>query len=110
MISEKVHSQIIFNTKSRNSDGNGVEKTSFSQSKIDYRTNVDIYDVINVPALVKEAYINNIENYQTAIEYEHSETHWPPLLPHHQKSHPCCGNACKLWPWRHGPLAQYRPS
>lgn len=49
----------------------------YSQSKIDYKTKVEIYNIENVPALKEEPYVNNIENYMGAVEYEFSELHWP---------------------------------
>ncbi|WP_298265562.1 transglutaminase [uncultured Lutibacter sp.] len=52
-------------------------RATFSNVKIDLLSNLETYEVSNVPALIEEAYVNNIENYKTAIQYEYSELHWP---------------------------------
>ena len=52
-------------------------KTTVTQSKINYFTKIESYDIVNVPSLIEEAYVNNLDNYKTAIQYEYSELHWP---------------------------------
>ncbi|RXP57902.1 DUF3857 domain-containing protein [Lutibacter sp. HS1-25] len=76
---EKKRGNIIFNTKSR-AEGTGWTPsgtTNFSQTNIDYIITKEIYDVNDVPALIEEPYINNIDNYRATVEYEYSELHWP---------------------------------
>jgi len=73
----KAFGKIVIRYKERTGEGWTPSKTTFSQSSIDYFKILDVYDIKNVPALVEESYVDNIENYQTAIEYEYSELHWP---------------------------------
>jgi len=56
---------------------NSVVQTTYSQSKINYTANLEIYTAENIPALIEEPYVNNIENYLATMEYEYSELHWP---------------------------------
>ena len=72
---DKKHEKITINTKNR-SNGS-VVKTTFSSSTIDYISNVEAYDITDVPALLEEPYVNNIDNYRSMMEYEFSELHWP---------------------------------
>jgi len=74
-VTSKKTGKIVINSKERT--GWTIVKTEFSQSSIDYFITKDDYLVEHVPALVEESYVDNIENYQTAIEYEYSELHWP---------------------------------
>lgn len=76
---EKKRGQITINSKDRSGgEGNqGVVRTSFSQHKIDYSILKDSYDLDNVPALIEEPYVNNIENYLTGMEYELTSVKWP---------------------------------
>jgi len=46
-------------------------------TKINYITKIEYYNATNVPAMVKEAHVSNLDNYKTAIQYEYSELHWP---------------------------------
>lgn len=46
-------------------------------TKVNYITKVEYYDAVNVPAMIEEAYVSNLDNYKTAIQYEYSELHWP---------------------------------
>jgi len=54
-----------------------TSRATFSEVKIDLLSKLETYEVSNIPALIEEAYVNNIENYKTAIQYEYSELHWP---------------------------------
>jgi hypothetical protein len=65
-----------YRTEAGRSFGEGL-KTNVTYSKIDLFANVEKYDVTNVPALIEESYVSNIDNYKTAIQYEYSELHWP---------------------------------
>jgi len=67
--------RITISNKERVHDN--VTKTVLSTSNIDYNAFVDSYDMTNVPALIEESYVNNMDNYNAAIEYEYSELHWP---------------------------------
>jgi hypothetical protein len=52
-------------------------KSTINETKVNFMTKVEYYDAVNVPAMVKEAYVGNLDNYKTAIQYEYSELHWP---------------------------------
>jgi hypothetical protein len=68
-------SSIVFTNKER-SEGLST-KTSFNQNKIDFRTNITECTIQNVPALKKEPYVNNIDNYLTALKFELTSTKFP---------------------------------
>lgn len=59
---------LTFNSKNR-SDGL-VTKTTVSNHKIDYKINTTTYTEENLPGLKDEAYVNNINNYLSAIVHE----------------------------------------
>ncbi len=65
-------SNIILNSKNRgqNSGRGYVTKTTFSQDKIDFMSNVTQCISNNIPALIEEPYINNLNNYITSIKFE----------------------------------------
>lgn len=69
---------ITFNSKQR-SGGNGfsTNSTSFSQSKLDFQTHIVECKLQNVPALKEEPYVNNINNYVTALKFELTSTKFP---------------------------------
>ncbi len=79
-VTSKKTGKIVINSKDR-SERSGADwqptKTTFSQSSIDYFIIKDVYVAENIPALIEESHVDNIENYQTAIVYEYSELHWP---------------------------------
>ncbi|MFA5299908.1 MAG: transglutaminase, partial [Lutibacter sp.] len=52
-------------------------RTTVTQSKISYITKIESYEIVNVPALIEEAYVSNLDNYKTTVQYEYSELHWP---------------------------------
>ena len=54
-----------------------VSKSAVNETKVNYFTKVEYYNATNVPAIVEEAYVSNLDNYKTAIQYEYSELHWP---------------------------------
>ncbi|SNR44097.1 protein of unknown function [Lutibacter agarilyticus] len=72
---EKKHEKITINTKNRSSGD--IVRTTYSSSSIDYVSTVETYDITDVPALLEEPYVNNIDNYRSMMEYEFSELHWP---------------------------------
>jgi hypothetical protein len=77
---EKKNSVINLINKSREG-GNGFSSpavtSTVTQSRVDFITNIESYEVTNVPAIIEEAYVNNLDNYKTAIQYEYSELRWP---------------------------------
>jgi hypothetical protein len=68
---------IVFTSKSR-STGN-VSATSFRTSQLKYDKYVTTYNLSDVPALIKEPYVNNINNYRAVVDYELSYTKMPDL-------------------------------
>jgi hypothetical protein len=57
--------------------GNGVSKTTYSNSDINFITNITSYELSNIPALKIEPYVNNINNYRSSVQYELSYTKFP---------------------------------
>ncbi|MHB1147970.1 MAG: DUF3857 domain-containing protein [Lutibacter sp.] len=51
--------------------------STVTETKVNFITKVEYYNATNVPAMIEEAYVNNLDNYKTAIQYEYSELHWP---------------------------------
>lgn len=74
-INEVKSDKITFNYKERNTSMGGG--TTFSSSDLDFVKNVASYDLSNIPALKDEPYVNNINNYRSAVEYELSYTKFP---------------------------------
>ncbi|SFW67490.1 protein of unknown function [Sinomicrobium oceani] len=75
IISDSKRESINFTNKSRTSGISG--KTSYSSSRVDYTTNISKIDLENVPALKEEPYVNNINNYRSAIRYELQYVQFP---------------------------------
>tara|TARA_R110000868_G_scaffold822_9_gene6145 strand:- start:1144 stop:3168 length:2025 start_codon:yes stop_codon:yes gene_type:complete len=70
--------KISIQNKSRDSGGGfSVSKTTFSTSNIDYIISVSEFNMENVPALKEENYVNNINNYRSAINYELQYVNFP---------------------------------
>jgi len=57
--------------------GFAAPNTTFSTSNIDYIINVSEFNMHNVPALKEEKYVNNINNYRAAINYELRYVNFP---------------------------------
>ena len=71
-------SAITFDNKQR-SGGSGfsTNETNYSQNKLDYKTNIIECKLQNVPALKEEPYVNNINNYLTALKFELTSIKYP---------------------------------
>ncbi|MBL0736681.1 DUF3857 domain-containing protein [Flavobacterium sp. GN10] len=67
---------VIFNVKERNF-GPGSAPTTFSTEKHDYIENQTTFIAVDLPAMKDEAYVNNIENYMSAVSHELSLTKFP---------------------------------
>ena len=65
---EVTRDKITFRSKSR--DGYTATQTTFSSSDLEYTKNISTYELANVPALKEEPYVNNINNYRSAVSYE----------------------------------------
>ena len=64
-------------TRTSNPGFTGVNKTSYSSSKIDFQVEVSSVQMQDVPALKEEDYVNSMENYRSAITYELQYTKFP---------------------------------
>ncbi|MDQ6531985.1 transglutaminase domain-containing protein [Flavobacterium sp. LHD-85] len=67
---------VTFNIKERNL-GPGSAPTTFSTEKHDYMENQTTFIATDLPAMKDEAYVNNIENYMSAVSHELSLTKFP---------------------------------
>ncbi|WP_276165629.1 DUF3857 domain-containing protein [Zobellia alginiliquefaciens] len=72
---------INFTNKNR-SDGNGalVTSTTYSNQNIDYTVHTAEYDMVNVPALKEEPFVNDINNYRSSVKYELQYIKFPQQL------------------------------
>jgi len=75
------HKSITFTSKER-SEGL-VVKTSFSSQKVDYMVNVVKYVEENLPAMIEEDYVNNIDNYKSAVVHELAMSKMPNSIAKH---------------------------
>jgi len=68
-------------TLSNKNESGGGFSSAYSRtvdySKIDYNIEVFDYKLDNIPALVDEPFVNNINNYRSAVKYELSYTKFP---------------------------------
>ena len=72
-------STIKFQYKSRSggSLSSGIAKTNFSSEEIRLDVHISQIEKKNVPALIEEPHINNIDNYRAAVNYELKWIKWP---------------------------------
>lgn len=49
---------------------NNLLSTSFETNEIHHITTTNAYDMVDVPALEDEPFVNNIDNYRSAVKYE----------------------------------------
>ena len=70
--------KIVFNSKQR-SGGSfyAAPSTSFRNNSLEYRVNNTLYEMTEVPALKEEPYVNDMNNYRSAINYELQYTQFP---------------------------------
>ncbi len=61
--------KITFNNKTR-TNSRYTTKTEYSTSSLDYVINISEVNMNHVPALKKEVFVNNMNNYRSAIKYE----------------------------------------
>ncbi len=75
-------SNIILTSKTREGgSGFSTVKTNYEHQKIDFITNIINCKSNNIPALKKEPYVNNINNYRTILKFEHTSTKFPNSMP-----------------------------
>ncbi|MGK0255205.1 MAG: hypothetical protein ACI9OE_002729 [Mariniflexile sp.] len=67
--------KITFRSKTR-SEGL-VTGTTYNSSDLEFKNHITSYDLSDIPALKEEPYVNNINNYRSAIKYELSYTKFP---------------------------------
>jgi len=65
------------NISSKSVSGGPVRKTAFSTSSIDYKVNITYINESNIPALKKEPYVNNMDNYRGIASYDLASIKWP---------------------------------
>lgn len=70
--------KINFTTTNRTSRGGfSVPSTSVSNSSIDFVKNVTYVNMIDVPALKEESFVNNMNNYRSSLKFELQYTKFP---------------------------------
>ncbi|GGZ73003.1 transglutaminase-like domain-containing protein [Algibacter mikhailovii] len=76
---ERKPGKITLNNKSRTGGSSLTDavRTTYSSENIDFITTVSTYELENIPALIQEPFVNNIDNYRSAVKYELSYTQFP---------------------------------
>jgi len=69
--------KINFTNREERSLSDGVTQSSYRTSSVDYRVVIDEYNMVNVPALKEEPYVNNMNNYRSSINYEIQYVQFP---------------------------------
>jgi len=69
--------KIVLRNKIRGNDPYNPTTTKFTTQDIDYMCKITTVNNVNIPALMEEPYMNNINNYRSGIEFELSSTKWP---------------------------------
>ena len=69
--------KIVLQNKTRGGDPYNPSPTKYTTQNIDYLCKITTVDNTNIPALLEEPYLNNINNYRTGIEFELSSIKWP---------------------------------
>ncbi len=81
----KKRKSINFLNKSKSYNVDGIRdyrsKANYSTSKVDYTINITTISEENIPAFVKEPFINYAGNYKAAIDYELASVEWPNEIP-----------------------------
>ncbi len=77
---ETINDKITFTNKSRSGGGYGAVQTKFSTSNINFIKHITSYSLSDIPALKDESYVDNINNYRSAIKYELSYVKMPQSL------------------------------
>jgi transglutaminase-like putative cysteine protease len=76
---EKKAKSVLFSTMERDESAGlmRVQTSSYSQSKFSYEETRTTYIAENLPAMIEEAYVNNIENYTSCLSQELSMVKYP---------------------------------
>ena len=73
-----LHGQINFTSNARtNRNTRVVSASKVSSSSLKYRNNVSSITMDNVPALKEEPFVNNMDNYRSALKFELQFTKFP---------------------------------
>lgn len=76
--SSRKRGSITFSNRTRSDRGGfSTVSSNVSYSKTDFSINISEYQLENIPALRDEPFVNNINNYRSAIKYELSYTQFP---------------------------------
>ncbi len=75
----KKNDKIVITTKTRSTASfqGEVASTSYSSSNIEFFKSVTDYNLSDIPALKEEPFVNSINNYRSAVQYELSYTNFP---------------------------------
>lgn len=73
----KKSGKISFTSKSRNGDGRSSTSTNFKNNVIDYQINTTKFAMNNIPALKEEPFVNDMDNYRSAVNYELQYVQFP---------------------------------
>ena len=68
--------KLSYVTKTRNSNGSALQ-TTFNNGSLDYLINITNFNLNNVPALEAEPFVNDMDNYRSAINYELQYVQFP---------------------------------
>ncbi|WP_241910376.1 transglutaminase [Pseudotamlana carrageenivorans] len=73
---DKRRGNITSNSITRAS-GRSSGTSSFETQRVEYMKNVTSFELTDIPALKEEPYVNNINNYRSAVKYELSYVKYP---------------------------------
>ncbi|WP_370478615.1 DUF3857 domain-containing protein [Tamlana flava] len=75
---ERGSGKILFSNKVRSGGGlGGATRTTYSNISVDFVKYTTYYNLSDIPALKDEPFVNNINNYRSAVNYELSFTNFP---------------------------------
>lgn len=72
----KTQGKININSKTRSTNGY-VQKTSYNNGSIEFMVQIADFTMDNVPALKEEPYVNDMDNYRSAVNYELEYVQFP---------------------------------
>ncbi len=75
IISDSKRESVNITSKDKTVNFHG--RNGYNNTRLDYTTNISKIDLENVPALKEEPYVNNINNYRSAIRYELQYVQFP---------------------------------
>ncbi|WP_111708838.1 transglutaminase domain-containing protein [Lutibacter citreus] len=75
------------NLNSKNRTGDKVIKTEYSNEVIEFLENITLIDNEDVPAIVEEDYVDNINNYKSSLSFELASVDMPgAVIKHYSKT------------------------